>query len=60
MTMNHRFVLMTVNSVKCHLQDSSVGEIHHVWVRTPFESLEFVFRHNRTIYSYSLILIEVV
>ena len=32
-------------------QDPKLGEIDSVWVRTPFESLEFVFRNNRTIHS---------
>ena len=32
MTMNHGFVLITVNSVKFHSQDSRVGEIDSVWV----------------------------
>ena len=47
--MTKRSLLITVMSVKCHLQDSRVGGIDNVWVRTPFESLEFVFHNNRTI-----------
>ena len=44
-------VLIAVSSVKCHPKDPRVGEIDNVWVKTPFESLEFVFRHNQTIHS---------
>ena len=57
--MNQRFLLITIMGAKCHFQNPKVGENNTVWVRIPFEPLKFVFHNNRTIHSYSFLLIDV-